>query len=359
MKDLESLGFGPFFQSQFDNWCDSALVPARVAAEHRGAYEVWSVGAAGQARLAGRLRRALAEAEAPTAGDWVALRAEPQPDAPALIERVCARRTVFTRGAAGRESRAQVVAANVDLVFAVSSLDADFNLHRIQRYLARIHAGGALPGVLLNKADLCVDAAERIREVERACPGVPVHALSALSGEGVAAVRASISEGMTAAFLGSSGTGKSTLINALLGEAQMATGAVRAYDGRGRHTTTHRQLVRLPGGGLVLDTPGMRELQLLDEEGLTAVFPEIAALAAACRYPDCRHESEPGCAVKAAIAAGTVAAEQLAHFRKLEKEAKANARRLDVRLRREDERAWGRRYAQAMKGRRPKRREAG
>jgi ribosome biogenesis GTPase len=358
MHDLKALGFGPFFQAQLDSWADPALVPARVAAEHRGAYEVWTAEAAGQAKLAGRLRRALAEDEAPTAGDWVALREAPGPDTTAMIERVFARRTVFTRGAAGREVRVQVVAANVDLIYAVSGMDADFNLHRIQRYLARIHAGGAAPGVILNKADLCPDVAGRVLEVEQACPGVPVHAVSALRGEGLAAIRAAVGPGMTAAFLGSSGTGKSTLINALLGGERMATGAVREVDGKGRHTTSHRQLLLLPDGGLLLDTPGMRELQIAGGDGLDTAFADVVELAAQCRYPDCRHASEPGCAVKAAVAAGTIDAERLAHYRQLEKEGQAFALRHDVRQRREAERAWGRRYAQAVKQLKPKRREA-
>lgn len=358
MSNLDALGFGPFFQAQFDTWADPALIPARVAAEHRGTYEVWTATGAGPAALAGRLRRELAEAALPTAGDWVALSAEPLADAPALIERVCARRTALTRGAAGPESRPQVLAANVDLVFAVSGLDASFNLRRLQRTLARIYAGGGSPAIVLSKVDLCPDADARRREVERRVPGVPVFAVSALVGEGLAPLRAAIGAGMTAAFLGASGTGKSTLINTLVGERAMATGAVRAYDGKGRHTTTHRQLIRLPGGGLLLDTPGLRTLQLLDDDGLDEVFPAIAALAGECRFPDCRHEGEPGCAVQAAIAAGRLDADDLAHWRKLEREARANARRRDVRLRREDERAWGRRYAQAIKQLKPKRREA-
>ena len=358
MTDLLSLGFDPFFSAQLDAWDDPALIPARVAAEHRGAYEVWTALGGGSALLSGRLHHELDDADRPTAGDWVALRSEPAPDAPALIERRFARRTVFTRGVAGTESRAQVVAANVDVIFAVTGLDGSFNLNRIQRYLARIYAGGARPVIVLNKADLCEDAASMQREVERRAPGVPVLAVSALAGEGLEAIRASIAPGATAAFLGSSGAGKSTLINALAGLATMSTGAVREGDAKGRHTTTHRQLVRLPGGGLVLDTPGMRELQLLDADGLDAVFPTVAALAASCRFADCGHDGEPGCAVQAAVASGALDEEALAHWRKLEREARANARRQDVRLRREEERAWGRRHAQAMKGRRPKRREA-
>jgi ribosome biogenesis GTPase len=248
---------------------------------------------------------------------------------------------VFTRGAAGREGVIQVVAANVDLVFVVCGLDEDFNLHRIERYLARIWASGAAPAVILNKADLCQDVGGRMREVERRCAGVPIHATSALRSDGLTTIQASIHPGWTAAFVGSSGAGKSSLINAILGEPRMATGETRASDGRGCHVTTHRQLVLLPGGGLLLDTPGMRELQILDDEGLDRVFDDIAERSAECRFRDCRHDHEPGCAVKEAIAAGALAEERLEHYRKLQYEAQAYERRHDDRLRRQSERVWG------------------
>ncbi|MCC6527833.1 MAG: ribosome small subunit-dependent GTPase A [Polyangiaceae bacterium] len=339
--ELSRLGFGPFFERQLEPAGGDELIVARVAAEHRGAYEVWAATGAGRARLAGRLRLELADAGAPGVGDWVVVRDAPGPEHTTIIERVLARRTVFLRGAAGREARAQVVAANVDLVFAVCGLDADFNLRRIERYLARIWASGAEPRVLLNKADVCDDLAARVAEVERHCLAVPVHVTSALREEGLEPVRACIRDGMTAALVGSSGAGKSTLVNALLGEPRLRTGEVRASDGRGCHVTTHRQLVLLPGGGLLLDTPGMRELELLDEEGIDAVFGDVAELAGACRFRDCRHETEPGCAVREAVEAGGLEAERYLHFRKLEREAQANELRHDEHRRRQAERVWG------------------
>lgn len=338
--ELSALGFGPFFEQQLQTSGDE-VIPARIAAEHRGAYEVWSPAGSGRAQLAGRLRHALEDGAAPGVGDWVLVKDVPGPDRTTVIERVLERRTVFTRGAAGREARAQVVAANVDLVFAVCGLDADFNVRRIERYLARIWGSGAQPAVILNKADVCADPRARLGEVEGHAGGVPVHVISALRSEGIEAVRASIRDGMTAALVGSSGAGKSTLVNALLGERRMRTGEVRASDGRGCHVTTHRQLVRLPGGGLLLDTPGMRELQLLDDDGVDTVFEDVAALASHCRFRDCRHDIEPGCAVKEAVESGALDGDRFDHFRKLAREARANELRHDEHRRRQAERVWG------------------
>lgn len=344
MYEWSALGLVPFFEQQLRTLEGGREIPARIAAEHRGAYEVWSKSGAGRARLAGRLRRELAEVTAPAVGDWVVVNEDPAPDRTAIIERLLARRTVFTRGAAGREARAQVIAANVDGVFAVCGLDADFNLRRLERYLARIWASGAQPAIILNKSDLCGDLAGRTAEVESRCPGVPLLVTSALRGAGVEAVRSGIGLGMTVAFVGSSGAGKSTLVNALLGEDRMRTGEVRAGDGRGCHITTHRQLMFLPGGGLLLDTPGMRELQLLDEDGLDEVFGEIAALARRCRFRDCRHESEPGCAVKAAVESGELDGQRFEHYRQLEREAKAYEVRHDQRKQKRAGRMWGQLY---------------
>ena len=340
LYDLFALGFGPFFEQQLQSSNDRA-VTARIAAEHRGAYEVWATSGSGRAQLAGRLRLELADVGPPGVGDWVVLDHPPSADRTAMIERVLERRTAFTRGAAGREARAQVVAANVDLVFAVCGLDADFNVRRIERYLARIWASSAQPSVILNKADVCAEPWLRVAEVERHVAGVPVHVISALRSEGIEEVRASIRPGMTVALVGSSGAGKSTLVNALLGEERMRTGEVRTSDGRGCHITTHRQLVLLPGGGLLLDTPGMRELQLLDDAGIDTVFRDIAALAGHCRFRDCSHDSEPGCAVKAAVESGELDAERFEHFHKLEHEAQANELRHDEHRRRQAERVWG------------------
>jgi ribosome biogenesis GTPase len=220
-------------------------------------------------------------------------------------------------------------------------LDRDFNVRRIERYLARIWASGAQPAVILNKADLCADTGARAAEVERHAVGAPVHLVSALHAEGLEAVRACIHHGMTVALVGSSGAGKSTLVNALVGEERMRTGDVRASDGRGCHITIHRQLVLLPGGGLLLDTPGMRELQLVDDDGIDAAFGDIAALVSRCRFRDCRHDTEPGCAVKAAVEAGALTADRLESYRRLGREARANELRHDEHGRRQAERVWG------------------
>jgi ribosome biogenesis GTPase / thiamine phosphate phosphatase len=347
--ELSALGFGPFFEEQLQRWDSPTVIPARIAAEHRGGYEVWSAAGAGPARLAGRLRHRQEGEAMPAVGDWVGLREPPGPARTVIMDRLFERRTAFSRGAAGREALAQIVAANVDVVFVVCGLDEDFNLHRIERYLARIWASGASPALILNKADLCQDVAGRLREVEARCAGVPVQATSALASDGLAAIRATIRPGMTAALVGSSGAGKSTLINAILGEPRMATGETRASDGRGCHITTHRQLVLLPAGGLLLDTPGMRELQLLDDDGLDMVFDDIAERSAQCRFTDCRHDREPGCAVRAAVAAGALASERLEHYQKLEREAQSYERRHDKRLQRQSERVWGQLHAEAAR----------
>jgi ribosome biogenesis GTPase len=345
--ELSTLGFGPHFQEQSQRF--PGLVPARVAAEHRAGYEVWSEHASGQARLAGKLRH---QQQSVAVGDWVALRRAPGPDDVAVIEQVFARRTGFTRGAAGRETRTQVVAANVDQVFVVCGLDGDVNVHRIERYLARIWSSGASPAVVLNKSDLCEDLPGTIAQVESRAPGVPVFITHATAADGIAPIAQAIQPGITAAFVGSSGAGKSTLINAMVGTQAMATGEIRESDGRGCHTTTHRQLVRLPGGGLLLDTPGMRELQLLDEDGLDRVFDDLAVLATHCHFRDCRHENEPGCAVREAVATGDLDPDRLEHFHHLQREARAYERRHDEHLRRQSERVWGQLHAEATRLRR-------
>ena len=338
MHELATLGFGPFFAKQLEGGDGDELIPARIASAYRGGYQVWSEVGEGTACLPPHLLRELRIEGLPGVGDWVTLESPPAAEATAIIKRVLDRRTVFTRGAAGRGTYEQVVAANVDLVFCVCGLDADYNVRRIERYLARIWASGAVPVVVLNKADICEDAAECVLEVEEHCPGVDVYLISALQQEGLAEVRALIQFGQTAAVVGSSGAGKSTLVNALLGEDKMATGAVRARDGRGCHVTSHRQIVLLPDGGLLLDTPGMRELQLPDDEGISEVFTDVAEFAGQCHFKDCAHESEPGCAVKAAVAAGELPVERVAHYLKLGKEAQSFELRQNEHERRKSER---------------------
>ncbi len=336
---LESLGWNETFASQFAVHREQGLEPARVAREDRDRYLVLDAAGERLAVLAGRFRHdATSRAEWPAVGDWVAVRAEA---GTTQVHAVLARTSAFVRDDPGRAVEAQVVAANVDAVFLVCGLDADFNPRRIERYVATAWESGAQPVLLLNKADLDADPAARVAEVEALAPGVPVLALSALEGAGLDALAPWLGAGRTVALVGSSGVGKSTLVNALLGDERQATGAVREDDSRGRHTTTHRELVPLPGGALLLDTPGMRRLDLwLDGEGLDGAFPEIAEFARSCRFRDCSHEREPGCAVRAALQSGALAAERWESWCKLQRELRWLETRQDAAARAAEEKKW-------------------
>jgi ribosome biogenesis GTPase len=254
---------------------------------------------------------------------------------------VLPRKTALMRRAAGDRPDDQVIAANIDIVFVMVGLDHDFNVRRVERYLAAVWESGATPVVLLNKADLCADVNERLEELRRVAIGVDVHALSAATAEGVDAIQPYLQEGRTAGVVGSSGVGKSTLLNRLLGHDAQVTSAVRDHDSRGRHTTTHRELFVLPGGGFVIDTPGMREFQLSsagDVDGVASVFEDIEALAARCRFADCAHQKEPGCAVREAVESGQLDAGRLASYEKLLKEVRYEASRDDPSAARERKR---------------------
>ena len=244
---------------------------------------------------------------------------------------------------AGRTQSEQIVAANVDVVFVVSSLNREFNPRRIERYLAVVWESGARPVILLNKSDLCPDAAARAVDVESIALGVPVHLLSATEGKNLDAVRPYLGRGETAAFVGSSGVGKTTIINALAETQSLRVGAVREDDDRGRHTTTSRQMIFLTGGGIVIDTPGMRELQLWETtDGMAQAFEDIATLALGCRFRDCSHSGEPGCEVEGAIRNGELERERLENHRKLEAEVRFQERKLDPRVAREVKQKWKR-----------------
>ena len=342
--NLESLGWDESFADAFRPFEQNGYTPARVAVQHRSEYVIYTQHGELRAELSGRLRH---EDDPPAVGDWVAVAAREE-EGRATVHAVLPRRSAFTRKVAWAETKPQVVAANVDVVFVVCGLDANYNIRRVERYMTLAWESGAQPVVLLTKADLCDDAAARVFEVESVAYGVPVHAVSAPRGDGVETVRSYVPHGRTAALLGSSGVGKSTLVNALVGEDLLATREIRE-DGRGRHTTTHRQLVPLPDGGLVLDTPGMRELQLWDaDEGLHAAFTDLDALASECRFANCAHGREPGCAIRAALADGSLDLERFESWRKLQRELERLARKQDGRARSEARKARAR-FARSMR----------
>lgn len=341
---LEELGWNPYFaamwnaQEKEETWAPARVVSQqrslwRIAGEFSGGHlaEVWA-GASGKLREA-----AEADGDWPAVGDWVAAElcvGEQR----CRVHAVLPRRSQFVRKVPGKRLEQQVLAANVDTVFLVAALDGDFNLRRLERYLAQCWESGANPLIVLNKQDQCVDVAACAAEVGSIARGVPVLPMSAQTGSGVDALRAFLALGQTVVLLGSSGVGKSTLVNHLLGRQAQATQAVRESDSRGRHTTTSRELLRLPGGALVIDTPGLRELQLWEaNEGVTEAFADIEELAAECRFRDCRHETEPGCAVQAALAVGTIEASRLENRRKLQREQEFLRRKVDPQARHEAE----------------------
>ena len=347
MQSLESLGWTPFFEAQFDPDRDAELTPVRVVEEQRDSYQVMGAAGTWRGELAGRMRHEMAGgdgSEAPCTGDWVLARVPPASEdgSPALIHRVLLRRTKFSRKEAGDRTREQIIAANVDTIFLVQSLNRDLNPRRLERYLALLWESGAEPVVVLSKADLC-EKAEPLVEIARdAARGVTVHVTSALATGGLDVLAPYLGVGRTVALVGSSGVGKSTIVNRLLGSDVMRVQGIREDD-RGRHTTTSRHLFILPGGGMLLDTPGMRTVLMWEgEQGLKTAFQDIEALASRCRFRDCGHSTEPGCAVQAALETGELDAGRFANYRKVGREIRHEAMKTDVRLRIEENRRWRR-----------------
>jgi ribosome biogenesis GTPase len=318
---LDALGWNQFFAEAFEPFAEQGLMPARVVVEHRGEYRLYIEQGEVVGAVTGRFRHgARGRTAFPSVGDWVAVKPRTD-DGRMAIQAVLPRKSKFARKMPGGIADEQIVAANVDTVLLVTALDDDFRLHRLERYLVLAWESGASPVIILNKADLCEDVPSRMEEVEGVALGVPIHVMSVLKNEGLDALWHYLRPGQTVALLGSSGVGKSTLINHLAGADVMRTGEVRERDHRGRHTTTHRELILLPGGGLVMDTPGMRELQFWDAaEGMGEGFDDVEQLAATCAFADCAHETEPRCAVQVAIAAGTLSADRLESYRRLERE---------------------------------------
>ena len=342
--NLQELGWDAFFQDAFRPYENDNLIPARVAARHHGPCELLTE----LGRLGGVPAGRLGDEELPSVGDWVAVRPL-EGERKAVIEAVLPRRSAFTRKEAWSRTVAQVVAANVDTVFLVTAFGGDLNARRIERYLTSAWDSGSNPVIVANKVDLAEDRLFELADVEAVALGVPVLVVSAATGEGMDELEVHLQPGRTVALLGSSGVGKSTLVNRLAGRELLATSEIRK-DGRGRHTTSHRELVPLPSGALLIDTPGMRELQLwADEEVLDSTFAEIAELAGACRFSDCSHEHEPGCAVKSAIADGSLPRERFASYRKLQRELRALEIRKDARLKSEARKEMRRRQRRMRK----------
>lgn len=341
MNHSAALGWGPFFEAQLADLPDAAE-PARVLVAHRNSAEVLpidrlSAAAAPPAepvlaRYSGNLRRSgrRDRMSRPVVGDWITL--APDGRATAVLER----RTRFVRGASGESSTGQVVAANLDLILVVSSLNREFNPRRLERYLTMVLDSGAQPHIVLNKSDICDDPESFLRLTVPIAVGIPVHVTSAATGEGVDALRALVKPGETIALVGSSGVGKSTIVNRLLGKDRQSTHEVREADDRGRHTTSQRELFRMPGGGLLIDTPGMREIQLFTDAGaLAEAFPEVAEHAAECHFRDCTHQQEPDCAVRAAKESGALDPERVDAWSKLDMELTAATDQRDERSRQE------------------------
>lgn len=337
---LQDLGWNDRFEALFAPYRGECL-PGRVGLEHQHIYRVCLETDEPLAHVSGRFRhQAVKRQDYPAVGDWVALKRAADPRR-AVIHAVLPRVSRFSRKAAGDLTEEQVVAANVDTVFLVSGLDRDYNLRRIERYLVTAREGGADPVILLNKADISADVETAIVEVRELSAGAPVHAVSARTRQGLAALAPYLQAGRTVAFLGSSGVGKSTIINSLLGREKQRTRAVREADSRGRHTTSHRELIVMPGGALLIDTPGMRELQLWDATtGLGDAFDDITALGAGCHFRDCRHDTEPRCAVRAAVEAGALASERYESYLGLQRELASLAKRQDQLALIEEKRKW-------------------
>ncbi len=320
---IEQYGWSEVWATAFAPHAHAGHTPGRVILQHRNGYLVVTDAGELQAKASGRLRHEAQETGPPAVGDWVVLSPNAQ-DGAATIHAVLPRRTAFVRRAADSARRTQILAANIDVAFVVTSMNADLNPRRIQRFLAAAMDSGARPVLVLTKSDLSADPQAEAAQVAALETQTLVLTVSAREGVGLEALRLQVKPGETCVLIGSSGVGKSTLVNAFLNEDRMATQAIRASDDQGRHTTSHRQLIPLPGGGLIIDTPGIREVGLIDaEEGVEAVFDDIEHLMQECRFTNCGHVSEPGCAVQAALADGALEGSRWAHFQKLKSELAA------------------------------------
>ncbi|OZM58440.1 ribosome small subunit-dependent GTPase A [Lottiidibacillus patelloidae] len=339
MNTLEKLGWNEKLNEQTKLQEEQFI--GRVIVQQRGQYKILSEAGEFAAKITGKFfHQIVRQEEYPAVGDWVVYTKGEQ-DSEASIHQVLPRKSKFSRKTVGGITEEQIVATNIDTIFIVTSLNDDLNLRRIERYILLAWESGANPVIILNKLDLCTDIEEKKRLVEEVAIGVPIIEISALKNQRIENLSTYVKDGQTVALVGSSGVGKSTLINQLIGRDVQDVGGIREDDSRGRHTTTHRELFVIPSGGIIIDTPGMREIQLTDsEDGLSSTFHDIEELAELCRYRDCTHENEPKCAVKNAIDEGTLSADRLQSYRKLQREIHYIARKENQRLQLLEKEKW-------------------
>lgn len=355
MPSLRSLGWSEFFEAGFEPYRRDGFAVGRVVLQYKGGYRVYTEAGELSAEIRGRVRyNAEGRHDFPAVGDWVVLELVAG-ETKAAIRAVLPRKSKFSRKTAGPVTEEHIVAANIDTAFLMQGLDGDFNPRRLERYLTLAWECGANPVVVLSKADLCDDVGARLKQIEAISPGVDLHAISSVTNSGIAGLGRYISEGKTIAFLGSSGVGKSTLINRLLGKEIQKVREVREKDDRGRHTTTRRELILLDSGGLLIDTPGMRELQLWDVgEGVSDVFADVESLTGECYFSDCKHDREPGCAVREALEDGSLDQGRFENFVKMQRELEFLESRQDERKRlsrKERDRRLNRAYSRMPKKR--------
>jgi len=333
-----TLGWNSYFEENYQAIANG-FIPARVIVEHRGGYNVSTGESSYAAELSGKFRFEVTRRDAlPAVGDWVLI--APKTDNKAIIHDLLPRRSKFSRKIAGTTTEEQIIVANVDTVFLVNALNQDFNPSRIERYLVMAWESGAKPVIVLSKADLCTDVEQKVSALYSIAVGVPIHVVSSATEKGIDELIVYLTEGTTTALLGSSGAGKSTLINKLYGKEIQIVQDIRQDDGKGKHTTTSRELITLQTGGVLIDTPGMRELQLWETDYLSQSFPDIDAFAEECRFRDCQHEGEPKCAVRNAIEEGMLEERRLENYKKFHRELAFLERQTNKKAQLEEKKKW-------------------